>query len=62
MYFKKTLAVGALAAMTAITVPLSASAETLTIGLGSEPTSIDPHYHNLGPQQPDCTAYLRAFG
>jgi peptide/nickel transport system substrate-binding protein len=49
MYFKKTLAVGALAAMTAITVPLSASAETLTIGLGSEPTSIDPHYHNLGP-------------
>jgi peptide/nickel transport system substrate-binding protein len=25
------------------------SAQTLTIGLGTEPTSIDPHYHNLGP-------------
>lgn len=25
------------------------SAETLRIGLGSEPTSVDPHYHNLGP-------------
>lgn len=49
MYFRKTLAVGAVAAMAAISVPLSASAETLTIGLGSEPTSIDPHYHNLGP-------------
>lgn len=24
-------------------------AEDLTIGLASEPTSIDPHYHNLGP-------------
>jgi peptide/nickel transport system substrate-binding protein len=23
--------------------------ETLTIGLASEPTSMDPHYHNLGP-------------
>ncbi|MGI9492727.1 MAG: ABC transporter substrate-binding protein [Geminicoccaceae bacterium] len=26
-----------------------ALAEDLTIGLASEPTSIDPHYHNLGP-------------
>tara|TARA_E500000331_G_scaffold357654_1_gene420218 strand:+ start:1655 stop:3244 length:1590 start_codon:yes stop_codon:yes gene_type:complete len=24
-------------------------AQTLRIGLGTEPTSIDPHYHNLGP-------------
>lgn len=24
-------------------------AETLRIGLASEPTSVDPHYHNLGP-------------
>ena len=30
-------------------IPLAAQAETLTIGLGSEPTSIDPHFHNLGP-------------
>ena len=29
--------------------PMFAQAETLTLGLGSEPTSIDPHYHNLGP-------------
>lgn len=27
----------------------SATAKDLTIGLGSEPTSIDPHFHNLSP-------------
>ncbi|MEL7347890.1 MAG: ABC transporter substrate-binding protein [Pseudomonadota bacterium] len=27
----------------------AASAEKLTIGLASEPTAIDPHFHNLGP-------------
>ncbi|MFA7432158.1 MAG: ABC transporter substrate-binding protein [Gemmobacter sp.] len=27
----------------------AAAAQTLTIGLSSEPTSADPHYHNLGP-------------
>ena len=26
-----------------------ANADTLRIGLASEPTSVDPHYHNLGP-------------
>lgn len=26
-----------------------AAAEKLTIGLASEPTSLDPHFHNLGP-------------
>ena len=30
-------------------VAAPALAEDLTIGLASEPTSIDPHYHNLGP-------------
>ena len=25
------------------------TAEKLTIGLASEPTSLDPHFHNLGP-------------
>ncbi len=35
----------AIAALTAGT----ASADKLTIGLASEPTSIDPHFHNLGP-------------
>ncbi|MEZ5845457.1 MAG: ABC transporter substrate-binding protein [Geminicoccaceae bacterium] len=29
--------------------PGMAAAEDLTIGLASEPTSMDPHYHNLGP-------------
>lgn len=39
------------AALTAATVtaPLPAVAEDLTIGLSSEPTSIDPHFHNLDP-------------
>ena len=27
----------------------TASAEKLTIGLASEPTAMDPHFHNLGP-------------
>ncbi|MEN0040842.1 MAG: ABC transporter substrate-binding protein [Pseudomonadota bacterium] len=27
----------------------AASAEKLTIGLASEPTALDPHFHNLGP-------------
>ncbi len=27
----------------------AASADNLTIGLASEPTSMDPHFHNLGP-------------
>ncbi|MEZ5931129.1 MAG: ABC transporter substrate-binding protein [Alphaproteobacteria bacterium] len=35
------------AASIAIASPVLA--EDLTIGLASEPTSIDPHYHNLGP-------------
>ncbi len=32
-----------------ITVSSYAQSEDLTIGLASEPTSIDPHFHNLGP-------------
>ncbi|MEM6973239.1 MAG: ABC transporter substrate-binding protein [Pseudomonadota bacterium] len=35
-------------AITALTAG-TASAEKLTIGLASEPTAIDPHFHNLGP-------------
>ena len=34
-------------------------AEDLTIGLASEPTSIDPHYHNLGPNNALARSYLR---
>ncbi len=41
-------AAAAIAALT-LTAALPAAAQTLTIGLSSEPTSLDPHYHNLGP-------------
>ena len=37
------------AAAAAMLAAGAASAEKLVIGLASEPTSIDPHYHNLGP-------------
>jgi peptide/nickel transport system substrate-binding protein len=43
------LTVAALAAaLLALPVPVSAAGE-LTIGLASEPSSIDPHFHNLTP-------------
>jgi peptide/nickel transport system substrate-binding protein len=43
------LTVAALAAAL-VAVPVTASAAgELTIGLASEPSSIDPHFHNLGP-------------
>ncbi|MCS6891940.1 MAG: ABC transporter substrate-binding protein [Rhodovarius sp.] len=29
--------------------PLAVGAQTLTIAIGAAPTSIDPHFHNLGP-------------
>lgn len=40
---------GTLLAAGLITASTYAQAEDLTIGLASEPTSIDPHFHNLGP-------------
>ena len=43
-----TAATAGLAAMVAM-IAGSAHAEKLTIALESEPTSIDPHFHNLGP-------------
>jgi peptide/nickel transport system substrate-binding protein len=36
-------------ATTMLAMTASASATTLTVGLSAEPTSVDPHYHNLGP-------------
>ncbi|MDJ0897001.1 MAG: ABC transporter substrate-binding protein [Alphaproteobacteria bacterium] len=33
----------------AVAMPISVSAQELKVGLGAEPTSIDPHYHNLTP-------------
>ena len=32
-----------------------ALAKDLTVGLKSEPSSIDPHYHNLGPNNAFAT-------
>ncbi len=51
MYLRKSLKLGVAAAVLAAVMPLSsANADgKITIGLGSEPTSIDPHFHNLGP-------------
>jgi peptide/nickel transport system substrate-binding protein len=48
MFFKHVfVAAGLLAA--AIALPQVAGAQTLTVGLKAEPSSIDPHYHNLTP-------------
>ncbi|MDB9703553.1 ABC transporter substrate-binding protein, partial [Rhodospirillales bacterium] len=51
MYLRKSLKLGVAAAVLAAVMPLSAANADgkITIGLGSEPTSIDPHFHNLGP-------------
>jgi len=46
--FKKRTLFGA-AAIALFSVATPAHAEKLIIGLASEPTSIDPHFHNLGP-------------
>jgi peptide/nickel transport system substrate-binding protein len=47
MHIRKPLAY----AITAVALSMTSGvqAQTLTVGLGTEPTSIDPHYHNLGP-------------
>ncbi|MDJ0946466.1 MAG: ABC transporter substrate-binding protein [Kiloniellales bacterium] len=47
MGFPFRLAAGALAA--ALVLPGTLAAKELTVGLASEPSSIDPHYHNLTP-------------
>ena len=47
MSIRKALAAVFLAPL-AFAAP-QASANELTIGVASEPTSMDPHFHNLGP-------------
>jgi peptide/nickel transport system substrate-binding protein len=48
MFMKRSfITAGLLAA--AIALPQGVGAQTLTIGLKAEPSSIDPHYHNLTP-------------
>jgi len=46
---KKTTAAAAVTVSALALFSGAASAEKLTIGLASEPTSMDPHFHNLGP-------------
>ena len=47
MDIRRTIA--SAAAILALSLAPAVQAKTLTIGLGTEPTSIDPHFHNLGP-------------
>lgn len=50
MNFIRTLAfAGALGASVSMAAVTLATAQELKIGLSSEPTAIDPHYHNLSP-------------
>jgi peptide/nickel transport system substrate-binding protein len=46
---KSHFAKGALAALAGLTLAASAQAADLTIGVATEITSVDPHFHNLGP-------------
>ncbi len=48
MKLLKTTVAALAAVLLALPVAVSAAGE-LTIGLASEPSSIDPHFHNLGP-------------
>ncbi len=43
------LAAAALAGLAAAAMPAPAAAQTLTMGYAAAVTTIDPHYHNLGP-------------
>lgn len=49
MHVRKSLIAAAAFACLTVSLGTGAQAQTITIGLGTEPTSIDPHYHNLGP-------------
>ena len=50
MYLKSRLSAALLAGALCFSGPLTAAnAADLTIGLASEPTSVDPHFHNLTP-------------
>jgi peptide/nickel transport system substrate-binding protein len=49
MYFRKSMIAAAAGLCLTFAAGTAAQAQAITIGLGTEPTSIDPHYHNLGP-------------
>jgi peptide/nickel transport system substrate-binding protein len=45
----KNFKIVSLAVLAALAVPVALKAQELKIGLSSEPSSVDPHYHNLTP-------------
>jgi len=45
----------------AIGLSFAANAAELRVGLQSEPSSIDPHYHNLGPNNGFATHIFGAL-
>ena len=48
------------AALAALAVAVPALAANLTIGLGTDVTAIDPHYHNLTPNN-NVAAHLYGY-
>jgi peptide/nickel transport system substrate-binding protein len=53
--------IGAAAAILAAASMATAAAEELTIGLAAEPSAMDPHYHNLGPNNAMRTHIFEAL-
>jgi len=49
MHRPKTILMALVAAGLALAAPLSASAQELRMALSSEPSAMDPHFHNLTP-------------
>src|SRR5688572_6006684 len=49
MYRSKTILMALVAAGLMLAAPLSASAKDLRMALAAEPSSMDPHFHNLTP-------------
>ena len=56
----KTIFAALLAASAALLHGPAAHAQSITIGLGADVTSIDPHFHNLTPNNNVGAAPLRA--
>ncbi|MFN4274860.1 MAG: ABC transporter substrate-binding protein [Ferrovibrio sp.] len=49
MQWKMLAAAAMLSVGAMVTAPMAAQAQELKIGLSAEPSALDPHYHNLGP-------------
>ena len=49
MHLPKTILAAFAAAGLALAAPLPASAKALRMALSAEPSAMDPHFHNLGP-------------